>query len=126
MDSSETQIQRPKEFSSLFDCIHLSNLPDYMHGHLSTFLYALPIMRRSFASNVRANCLRNSDSFPTVYDYLSEYQLITSDSMLTQLCDVMVFVEENTDLPYPMADYTVYTHSSPHPQHDFASLLPRK
>lgn len=97
-----------------------------MHGHLSTFLYAFPILHRSLGSNVRANCLRNSDSFPTVMDYLSEYQLITSKEMLQELCDIMIFVGENKNYVYPMADYTIYAWSNPNPQRPYSGLLERR
>jgi hypothetical protein len=97
-----------------------------MGGHLSTFLYALPILRRSPAANVKANCLRNSDSFDKVEDYLSEYQLIPDDVALAALSQVAILIRENPDLPYPLADYTFYLWSQPNLKHEFSSLLSRK
>lgn len=37
----------------------------------------------------------DSDSFPTVLDYLSESQLITSKKSFQELCDIIIFVGEN-------------------------------
>ncbi len=97
-----------------------------MHGHLSTFLYAFPILRRSPAANIRANCLRNSSTFPTVLSYLSEYTLVPSEESLSALFQVLVLVGENNQLPFPMADYSVYTYSNPEPVTTFPQLVPRK
>jgi hypothetical protein len=60
------------EFPTLFERVHLSNIPrvsvfhlllhanqvrDYTNGHLSTFLYAMPVVSRTLGSMVTANCL---------------------------------------------------------------------
>ncbi|KAE8445339.1 hypothetical protein EG329_013461 [Mollisiaceae sp. DMI_Dod_QoI] len=86
----------------------------------------MPIVRRSPAANLRANCLRNSDSFSDVEDYLSEYQLIPDVTTLKALTQVAVLVRGNTELPYPLADFTFYSWCQPTIKHDFSSLLPRK
>lgn len=96
-----------------------------MGGHLTTFLYALPLCRRCPSVFVKANCLRNSSSFNTVLDYLSEYQLITDDKMLLQLAQTVILIRENKDFPWPMAYYTYYTWSGPN-AHSYPDLLPRK
>ncbi|TVY92831.1 hypothetical protein LAWI1_G006042 [Lachnellula willkommii] len=116
---------RPKEFPTHYDRVHLGNVPDYMGGHLTTFLYALPLCRRCPSVFVKANCLRNSSSFNTVLDYLSEYQLITDDKMLLQLAQTIILIRENKDFPWPMADYTYYTWLGPD-AHSYPNLLPRK
>ncbi|TVY26359.1 hypothetical protein LHYA1_G006012 [Lachnellula hyalina] len=110
---------RPKEFHTL------TMTGDYMGGHLTTFLYALPLCRRCPSVFVKANCLRNSSSFLTVLDYLSEYQLITDDKMLLQLAQTIIMIRENKEFLWPMADYTYYTWSGPGP-HLYPDLLPRK
>ena len=85
----------------------------------------MPILLRGPAANLRANCLRNSDSWRTVEDYLSDYNQIPNTSTLDALAQVLIIVRENPALQYPLADYTFYTWSTAGP-HNFSALLPRK
>ncbi|KAI9645883.1 hypothetical protein NHQ30_005319 [Ciborinia camelliae] len=128
-DSSDSQevtaskIIRRKEFPILYDRVHLSNVPDYMGGHLSTFLYASPLLKPLPSSSVESNCLRNSGTWNNLESFLAEYQLITDTKMLQQLTSVTVL--SRGMFPWPMADYTHYGVSeSLH--RSFGDLLPRK
>lgn len=47
----------------MYDRIHLSNIPDYIGGTLSTFLHAVPMLYPDKTSYVTANCLRNPIRF---------------------------------------------------------------
>jgi hypothetical protein len=85
----------------------------------------MPILRRGPDANLRATCLRNSDSWQTVEDYLADYNQIPDTSTLSALSQIQVLIRENTQMAYPMADYTYYTWSVAGP-HIFPSLLPRK
>ncbi|KAF4632283.1 hypothetical protein G7Y89_g5844 [Cudoniella acicularis] len=123
-DGEGVSQSRPETFPTLYDRVHLSNVPDYMGGHLSTFLYAMPLLRRCLSSYVKANCLRNSSSFNTVLDYLSEYQLITNDSQLQQLAQVRIRIRENNEITWPMADYSYYVWAQASPN-SFSQLMPR-
>ncbi|KAF7949019.1 hypothetical protein EAE96_008195 [Botrytis aclada] len=76
---------RPKDYPSLYHRITLSNIPDYVGGHLTTFLHAMPLLARHSTSRVGSVCLRNPPIFRNMNDFLSEYQLITSEKMLEQL-----------------------------------------
>lgn len=85
----------------------------------------MPILRRGPGSTLRACCLRNSDSWNTVEDYLSDYNQIPDTNTLDALAQVLVLVHGNEKCTYPLADYTFYTWSRPGP-HTFSSLLPRR
>ncbi|KAH6667869.1 hypothetical protein B0J14DRAFT_173776 [Halenospora varia] len=102
---------RPTSFPVLYDRVHLSNVPDYTSGHLTTFLHALPLLAKKPSSYIKANCLRNSSSFMTLLSYTSEYNLLTSDAHLSSLAGVRVLVRENKAMTWPMADYTYYAWS---------------
>ena len=97
-----------------------------MGGNLSTFLFAMPILRRSFAANLKACCLRNSDIWDCIETFLSEYQLISDENMLKKLTQVGVLNKSPPEHPMPMADYTYYIWSQPTPKHTYSDLLPRK
>ncbi|CZR68941.1 uncharacterized protein PAC_18842 [Phialocephala subalpina] len=124
--TEDGQKVRPPHFPGVYDRIHLSNVPDYVGGHLSTFLFAMPILRRSFAAHLKANCLRNSDSFSDVEEYFSEYQLIPDEDTLKALTQVAVLQRGNPAYPCPLSDYTIYVWCQPNIKHGFSCLLPRK
>ncbi|KAA8567589.1 hypothetical protein EYC84_008064 [Monilinia fructicola] len=124
--SSETSIStiiRRKDFPALYDRIHLSNVPDYMGGHLSTFLYASPLLKPLASSSIESNCLRNSGTWDNLESFLAEYQLITDTKMLQQLTSVTVLSRGTP--PWPMASYANYGISGSLLQ-SFEKLLPRK
>ncbi|TVY65622.1 hypothetical protein LSUE1_G006743 [Lachnellula suecica] len=61
---------------------------DYVGGHLTTFLYAMPLLKRTPASVCLSKCLRNPPLWNKFEDYLAHYQLITTDDMLRKLTGV--------------------------------------
>jgi hypothetical protein len=79
---------------------------DYIGGHLSTFLYVVPLLKKQFPSGVMSNCLRNSPLWPNVEAYLAEYQCITDDDMLDKLTSVKIILKGNP--PFPLADYILH------------------
>lgn len=98
---------------------------DYVGGHLSTFIFAMPIIRRNLAAILQANCLRNSSIFDDVEDYLSEYQFISDEASLIALTQVAVLMRGTP--PLAMSDFTAYVWAPiPNSQHSFSNLLPRK
>ena len=109
-----------------FDRIHLSNIPDYLGGHLSSFLHALPATKDTGLSYMRANCLLNPCLWPKLEDYLADYLLITDSSMLNKLMQahVMPNWEEVSVRPWPVAEYRQFERSRSK-AHDFSTLLPR-
>ncbi|TGO88327.1 hypothetical protein BPOR_0169g00060 [Botrytis porri] len=102
---------RPKDFPSLYYRIVLSNVPDYVGGHLTTFLHAMPLLARHSTSLVGSVCLRNPPFFRDMGDFLAEYQLISSEKMLEQLTGVRIVFKGNE--PVPLASYTYYCWNQP-------------
>ncbi|OCL14552.1 hypothetical protein AOQ84DRAFT_308742 [Glonium stellatum] len=76
-----------EKFPRRFDRIHLSNIPDYIGGPLTTFIYALPITKQMHGTSwVTTNVLRNNSAFkdqtdpkPLLNEYLceSDYQVLS-------------------------------------------------
>jgi hypothetical protein len=97
---------------------------DYIGGHLSTFLYAIPILKPPVSSVLASCCLRNLPAFHNLEHFLAEYQLISNFDMLLKLTQVKVLFAGSQ--PVPMADYTLYQAQWPPKPHNFRSLLPRK
>ncbi|ESZ96903.1 hypothetical protein SBOR_2697 [Sclerotinia borealis F-4128] len=84
-----SNIIRRKDFPVLYDRVHLSNVPDYMGGHLSTFFYASPLLKPIPSSSVESNCLRNSGSWNNLESFLAEYHR-HQDALATYLCDSLI------------------------------------
>ncbi|EPE32773.1 TPR-like protein [Glarea lozoyensis ATCC 20868] len=123
LDSGNTPEVRPKYLPNSFDCVHLSNVPDYMNGNLSTCLYFAPLLNVSPISCVLATCLYNSSSWPTLESFHAEYQLIHNKKMLEQLTRVG-YQEPMYNDSRPMADYIIYDYLHSRPFH-FNDLLPK-
>ncbi|KAM0151843.1 hypothetical protein ACHAQE_008348 [Botrytis cinerea] len=106
-----TGYPRPKDFSSLYHRVALSNIPDYVGGHLTTFLHAMPLLARHSTSLAGSVCLRNPPFFRNMGDFLSEYQLVDSEKMLEQLTGVRIVFRGHG--PVPLASYTYYCWNQP-------------
>ncbi|KAM0716120.1 hypothetical protein Q7P37_008634 [Cladosporium fusiforme] len=52
-------ISEGEEYPRVYDRIHLSNIPDYIGGTLTSFLYALPLTHPGDSSYITSTCLRN-------------------------------------------------------------------
>ncbi|KAG9231841.1 hypothetical protein BJ875DRAFT_103654 [Amylocarpus encephaloides] len=114
---------RPKHFPTRFERIHLSNVPDYMNGNLSLCLYFGPLLKKFPEGLMMSCCLRNSGSWQNIESFLSEYQLIHNEKMLTQLTSVVVF-DRGLDELMPMRDYVIYGYGGP--PASFNRLLPKR
>ncbi|KAJ8067787.1 hypothetical protein OCU04_003385 [Sclerotinia nivalis] len=122
---SPTRVPRSEKFPTEFDLIHLSNIPDYIGGHLSTFLYITPIMKFVPSSILQSNCLRNAGSWDSIEAFLADYQCITDKEMLRQLTGVSVVNEPLKDTIFPLIGYNWYTPALPIFQGDWSVMLPR-
>lgn len=108
----------------------LINIRDYWGGHLSTFLYVMPILNKESGGVAISNCLRNPPMWRCIEDFLAEYQLITDVEMLDKLTDVTVAQRGSGFMP--LAGYTSYRCTSSlrsrtprDHRHKFPHLLPR-
>ncbi|KAB8295810.1 hypothetical protein EYC80_008632 [Monilinia laxa] len=105
-ESKKLDCLRSNDFPLLYDCIELSNLPDYKGGNLTTFLHVLPILKPNGSSSIFSVCLRNPHAFPNMGYFMSEYLIITGRKMLDQLTGACI--ESKGNGPFPLADVTVY------------------
>lgn len=62
----------------------------------------MPILSRTLGSVLTANCLRNSDTWPDIETYLSEYQCIANQADLFRLTGVRVPFGGDADHPMPL------------------------
>lgn len=96
---------------------------EYMGGHLSTFLYAAPLLKPYSSSRITSVCLRNSATWDSLETFLSGYQAIPDVRTLKQLTQVEPV--EIGRKPWPMANYTTYRLCGPLFR-SFGELLPKK
>ena len=66
----------PTAFPYKYDRIHMSNIPDYVGGTLTSFLIGKPLLRTDRPSNLRFNNLLNPPLFDSSEHFLSEYMLM--------------------------------------------------
>ncbi|KAF7945713.1 uncharacterized protein EAE97_004751 [Botrytis byssoidea] len=121
--TSPTRFPRSKEFPTEFDGIHLSNIPDYIGGNLSTFLYIAPLLKKEATSFVRSNCLRNPGNWKSIEAFFAHYQCITNKTMLKQLTGVEVMPRPFKWAMFPLIEYTFCSHAQPISEDDWSALL---
>ncbi|KAM3430865.1 hypothetical protein MY4824_007438 [Beauveria thailandica] len=66
----------PFKFPQTYDYIHMSNIPDYIGGHVTTFLVARPLLNENSPSSLRFNNLLNPPEFENHEAFQSEYLLM--------------------------------------------------
>lgn len=94
------------EYPQLYDRIHLSNIPDYIGGTLTTFLDALPVLHTGNLFYVTANCLRNPPRFKSVAHFNNEYIALSSPAGLEKAFHVrMAPYNPDPRHPAPVAEY---------------------
>jgi hypothetical protein len=74
---------KPTEFPVRYDRIHMSNIPDYVGGPLTTFMHGLPILRNDKTSAMSSNVLRNTPNWVTHQQFLAEYLLLVDRQQIT-------------------------------------------
>lgn len=73
------------ESPTCYDRIHLSNVPDYIGGHLSTFLYAIPLLSSDPNAFLMSCCYRNPIQFPRIWDFTNEYLAVHDPHSIEKL-----------------------------------------
>ncbi|GAB0146017.1 hypothetical protein EsHS_00006429 [Epichloe bromicola] len=66
----------PTLFPRTFDYVHMSNIPDYIGGHLTSFLAGRPLLKEDQPSSLRFVNLLNPPEFPDHETFQSEYMLM--------------------------------------------------
>jgi hypothetical protein len=116
-----------KAYPTVYDRIHLSNIPDYIGGTLSSFLYTLPAIRTGDHAFLTSTCLRNPPRFKAEANFNNEYIAMSSSDDLRKTfqvhCEGPTLQLDEVDkmrhllMPSPMAlnDYYFWTRT-PSPQ----------
>ncbi|KAM0322180.1 hypothetical protein ACHAQA_009670 [Verticillium albo-atrum] len=75
----------PSLFPTSYDRVHMSNVPDYVGGPLTSFLYGRPVLKHDKTSYLAANCFLNSSSWTSRQHHLAEYLLLSTDDQVEQM-----------------------------------------
>lgn len=107
----QDQVEDLSEYPKVYDKIHLSNIPDYVGGSLSTFMYALPVVHAGPACYATSNCLRNPPRFKTHSHYNNEYVALSAPNDLKKTFQVRSEIEDwRLDNPIILTEYIHYHH----------------
>jgi len=93
-------------------------------GHLSTFLYATPLLKHHKTSTLESRCLRNTGLWDRVESFVAGYQCIADQRVLKQLTQTKVVY--GGEFPWPIGNYTKYQLADLIQPQPFSSLLPRQ
>ncbi|KAK5131715.1 hypothetical protein LTR08_000603 [Meristemomyces frigidus] len=103
---SDLHTEELSEYPLAYDRIHLSNIPDYVGGSLSSFLYALPVTYTGDFSYITSCCLRNPPLFRTPRHFTNEYVGLSDSSDLAKLFHAkMEPLQFPEDAPLVMSEY---------------------
>lgn len=111
------------DYPRLYDRIHLSNIPDYIGGTLSSFLYATPVTYPGKASYVTSTNLRNPPRFPTIASFDNEYLGLCDPSDIAKVFRVRMKPLEDPNEIMPSSRYNEWHHVEV--RKDLSSLMPR-
>lgn len=99
-----------KDYSRMYDRIHLSNIPDYVGGTLTSFMYSLPLTWPGDSSYITANCLRNPPRWQSVAYLNNEYIELSSPSDLEKTFHVRMEPMLDPNAPLVMTEYARWHH----------------
>jgi hypothetical protein len=98
-------ISEGEEYPQIYDRMHLSNVPDYIGGSLSSFLYALPLTHPGDSSYITSTCLRNPPRWKSEAHFHNEYVGLSAPSELTKVFRVRTSGSHDSErdkFPQPM------------------------
>ncbi|KAK4548293.1 hypothetical protein LTR36_010163 [Oleoguttula mirabilis] len=85
-----------------YDRIHLSNVPDYIGGSLTSYVFALPAMYPGPASYITSNCLRNTSRWKSAAAFDNEYVGLNTPPDIAKAFQVRI--ARRVDNPMSMFD----------------------
>jgi hypothetical protein len=85
---NDAMINEGEEYSRVYDRIHLSNIPDYIGGTLTSFIYALPLTHPGDSSYITSTCLRNPPRWKSEAHFHNEYVGLSAPSDLAKVFQV--------------------------------------
>ncbi|THZ64282.1 hypothetical protein D6C86_02622 [Aureobasidium pullulans] len=104
----------PALFPRTYNRVQISNIPDYVGGALSTFLYGVPLLHPDDSSAVISRILLNWPAFKTHERFLTEYTLLTDVTSVEKHFSVKLR-EDSSSLrnwgsdALELQDYTMWT-----------------
>jgi hypothetical protein len=117
---SETHHQA--SYPEVYDRIHLSNVPDYIGGTLTSHLYALQLTHPEPTSYVTSSCLLNTSRFNSIAEFDAEYFALYSDKDLEKVFRTRLKLNDN--LPkHPVGPYNQWYHLNV--SSEYKDLMPR-
>lgn len=81
-DPPERSFAELNYYPKMYDRVHLSNIPDYIGGTLTSFMYALPLTWPNKESYITSNCLRNPPRWQSIAHFNNEYIGLSAPSDL--------------------------------------------
>jgi hypothetical protein len=103
---------RDDDYPQTYDRIHLSNIPDYIGGTLSSFLYATPVTFAHEACYTTSTNLRNPPRFQTIAAFDHEYTALSTPSDLEAVFQVRMEPLEDLYEPMPTCRYNRWRRQS--------------
>ncbi|KAL8773397.1 MAG: hypothetical protein Q9194_004354 [Teloschistes cf. exilis] len=88
---------RPETFPVKYDRVHLSNIPDYIGGILTSILFAMPILKDTLSSTMVSCCLSNTPAWKNMVAYYIEYLLVNDETTIRKLFQVEEFSDDSDD-----------------------------
>lgn len=113
-----------------YSVIHMSNIPDYVGGSLTSFLYGSPLLERGEGTGLTSCVLRNPPRWASVDQFLAEYlhmydrNLIRSHFHLKLSAATPEGVDDFTGPPFPLMQYLLWEHIEPKKM-TFEQLMPK-
>lgn len=124
MSEPHAQALQPEgAYPQIYDRIHLSNVPDYIGGTLTSHLYALQMTHPDKTSFITSTCLRNPPRFNTVASFDAEYVALYAEKDLEQAFHVRFSREEFPTMPMPMCAYNRWYHQAV--SREYKNLMPK-
>jgi hypothetical protein len=118
----DTQVPQPEDaYPQVYDRIHLSNVPDYTGGTLTSYLYALQMTHPGPTSYTTSTCLRNPPRFNSTAEFDAEYVALYRESDLETIFGVKM--KPNYDPVMPMCTYNQWHHREI--SREYKNLMPR-
>ncbi|KAI0858195.1 hypothetical protein F4860DRAFT_322361 [Xylaria cubensis] len=108
------RFQRPSPTSpKKYHVIHMSNIPDYVGGALTGFLYAVPLLNQGNGTGLTSNVLRNPPRWKNIDHFNAEYLLMHDRDLIqkhfaVKLSPLTREGEFNGIFSMTMSDYKIW------------------
>ncbi|SMR47986.1 unnamed protein product [Zymoseptoria tritici ST99CH_3D1] len=116
------------DYPQLYDRIHLSNVPDYIGGTLTSYLYALPMVHPGPQAYITSTCLRNPPRFSSAEAFDAEYTALHKPSDIEKIFHVALERTQDYNMDamlgmMPMCAYLRWHHQEV--STEYKDLMPR-